>query len=261
MIFESHAHYDDEAYEEDRAELLAKMSKEQIGYIINVGASMESSRNTLALTKEYDFVYGALGVHPSETGELDEEKFQWLEDTCLKEHIHQGGKIVAVGEIGLDYNWPEPTRDIQKKWFCRQLELAKKVQLPIIIHSRDAAQDTLELMQAQKAEELTGIIHCYSYSKEMAREYLNMNYYFGIGGVVTFKNAKTVKEAVAYIPIEKIVLETDSPYLAPEPNRGQRNSSLNIPYIAQAIAEIKGLTYEQVVTITYNNAKQIFDIA
>lgn len=252
MIFESHAHYDDEVFDGDREELLASFREHGIDKVINVGASLDSCKITLQLTEQYPFMYGAMGVHPSETGELDEDSFRWLREQCAAD------KVVAVGEIGLDYHWKEPEVHIQKKWFERQLELAREVSLPVIIHSREAARDTLDMMQALRADEIGGVVHCYSYSKEIAREYLQMDYYFGIGGVITFPNAKKLKEAVEYIPMEKILLETDSPYLAPEPNRGKRNSSLNLPYVAREIAAIKGIPYEDVVRITKENAERLF---
>lgn len=254
MIFESHAHYDDDAFNEDREDLMKSLKENGIGTVINVGSSLDSCRTTEELMNQYSFIYGAMGVHPSETGELDEDKFGWLRSLCDLD------KTVAVGEIGLDYHWPDPQPEIQKLWFERQLQMAREVKLPVIIHSREAAKDTLDMMQALHAGEIGGVIHCYSYTKEMAREYLNMDFYFGIGGVITFRNAKKLKEAVEYIPIEKILLETDSPYLAPEPNRGKRNSSLNLPYVVQEIAAIKKLDYEEVVAITEQNAKKLFRV-
>lgn len=252
MIFESHAHYDDEAFNEDRETLLASMQENGIGTIINVGASIASTQSTIALTQQYPFLYGAAGVHPSETAELDEDKLCWLEQQCRRE------KIVAVGEIGLDYHWPEPDRALQKYWFEKQLELAARVNLPLIIHSREAAKDTLDIMKAHHTQDSRGVIHCFSYTKEIAQEYIAMGYYIGIGGVITFSNAKKLKEAAAAIPIEKILLETDCPYLAPVPNRGKRNSSLNLPYVAQEIAQIKGISREEVVSITSENAQRLF---
>lgn len=252
MIFESHAHYDDEAFNEDRDELLKSMPGNGIGYIINVGSSLKTTETTVELTEKYPYIYGAAGVHPNETGELNEDNFSWLRQQCGKE------KIVAVGEIGLDYYWDEPDHETQKKWFERQLDLAREVSKPIIIHSRDAAKDTYDIMRAKKAEEIGGVVHCYSYSPEMALDYVKMGFYIGIGGVVTFKNGKKMKEVVEVLPIERILLETDSPYLSPEPNRGKRNSSLNIPYIAKQIADIKDLSYEEVVDITCKNAKELF---
>ncbi len=254
MIFESHAHYDDDAFCEDRDTLLSSLAQQGITTVVNIAANLESCKTTLQLMEQYPFIYGAMGVHPSDTAELTEENFQWLKEQCSHE------KVVAVGEIGLDYYWKEPETAIQKKWFERQLEMAREVKLPVVIHSRDAAKDTLDIMKEHHAEEIGGVIHCFSYTKEMAKEYLNMNYYFGIGGVITFKNAKKLKEAVEYIPIEHILLETDSPYLAPEPNRGKRNSSLNLPYVAKEIAAIKKMEYEEVVRITEQNAKGLFQI-
>ena len=255
MIFESHAHYDDKAFDGDREELLSKLKECGIEYVINVGASLKTTGNTIALTEKYPFIYGAAGVHPSDTGELDEDGFAWLKAQC------QLPKIVAVGEIGLDYYWDEPGREVQKKWFERQLKLAGETGLPVIIHSRDAARDTLDIIKEAKEDETGGVIHCFSYAKEIAREYLELDFYFGIGGVITFSNAKKLKEAVEYIPVEKLLLETDSPYLAPVPYRGQRNSSLNIPLIAQEIADMKGMRYEDLVRITSENAKKLFRIS
>lgn len=256
MIFESHAHYDDEAFDPDREELLEGLARQGVEYVINVAASMDSVKTTQALMKKWPFIYGALGIHPSETGELNEENFAWL-----KEQLSTP-KTVAVGEIGLDYYWDkeEEVRSRQKEWFLRQLFLAKETGLAVIIHSRDAAKDTWDVMKEARADELKGVIHCFSYTKEIARDFLNWDYYFGVGGVVTFKNAKKLKEAVEYIPMERILLETDSPYLAPEPNRGKRNSSLNLPYVVQAIAQIKGISEEEVTEITTRNAKELFGI-
>ncbi len=254
MIFESHAHYDDEVFDEDREELLTSLNGQGIGTVINIGASLAGCRATVALTQEYPFIFGAIGVHPSEVGELNEENFELLREWCTLD------KIVAVGETGLDYHWPEPGPALQKEWFEQQLSLARQVELPVIIHSREAAKDTLEILQAHRAGEIGGVVHCFSYTREMAREYLNMDFYFGIGGVITFKNARKLKEAVEYIPMDKILLETDSPYLAPEPNRGKRNTSLNLPCVAEAIAELKGISYEEVVEMTEANARRLFHL-
>lgn len=254
MIFETHAHYDDKAFDEDRDCLIESLPENGIGTVINVGSSLRSVRYTVDLMEKYPFVYGAIGIHPSDTGELTEESFAWLKEQCLHK------KAVAVGEIGLDYYWNEPEQAIQKKWFERQLLLAQEVELPVVIHSREAAKDTLDMMRALHAEKTGGVIHCFSYTKEMAAEFLKLDYHFGIGGVITFSNAKKLKEAVAYIPMERILLETDSPYLAPTPNRGKRNCSLNIPYIAEEIANIKNISYEEVVEITRQNAERLFGI-
>ncbi len=255
MIFDSHAHYDDKQFGEDRDELLSSMEQNRITKIVNVGSSIESSKRAIALAERYDFVYAAIGVHPSDISCLNEERMAWLRKTAKRE------KVVAIGEIGLDYYWDkEPEiQEQQKVWFRRQLELAREVQLPVIIHSRDAAADTLEIMK-ERALGIPGVIHCFSYSKELALEYVKLGYYIGVGGVVTFKNARKLKEAVAEIPIERILIETDCPYLAPEPNRGKRNSSLNLPYVVDAIAEMKGMAPETVEEITYRNAMELYGL-
>lgn len=254
MIFETHAHYDDEAFENDRDEILRSMKAHGIETIINVGASMRGVEDTVKLMEKYPFVYGAVGIHPDEAGILDEDKMKRLKDLCSLE------KTVAVGEIGLDYYWDKENHEIQKKWFVRQMDLAKEMRLPIIVHSRDAAKDTLDIMKAERADNLEGVIHCYSYSKEQAKEYMNMGYLLGIGGVVTFKNAKKLKEVVEYAPLDYLLLETDAPYLAPEPHRGKRNCSVYLKYVAEMIAQIKGVSYEEVVRITKENAGRLFGI-
>lgn len=254
MIFESHAHYDDSAFDKDRDRLLNSMKEHGIEKIINVGASLRGVEDTVKLMEQYPFVYGAVGIHPDEVGTLDEEKMKWLRRLCDLE------KTVAVGEIGLDYYWDKENHEIQKKWFVRQMDLAKETGLPIIVHSRDAAKDTLDIMKAERADHLTGVIHCYSYSKEHAKEYMNMGYYLGIGGVVTFQNAKKLWEVVEYAPLDYLLLETDAPYLAPVPYRGKRNCSLYLTYVAREIARIKGVSYDEVVDITKKNAEKLFRI-
>lgn len=255
MIFDTHTHYDDEAFDGDREELLSSMREKGVEYIVSVGASLASLSRVLELTERYPFIYGAAGIHPSETGELSPEGMGQVRELAGRE------KIVAIGEIGLDYHWPEPDREIQKKWFREQLKLAGELKLPVIIHSRDAAADTLKILKEWDSHKVRGVIHCFSYTWETAREYLAMDYYFGIGGVLTFKNAKKLKEAVCHIPMERILLETDCPYLAPEPYRGKRNQSEYINYVADELAEIKNLGREEVLEITNKNAKIFYGIA
>lgn len=252
MIFDSHAHYDDKAFDTDREALLAQCRQEGIEYIVNVSASLKSVETTLKLAEKHSFLYAAVGVHPDEVGELNEESFAWLKEQC------RNPRAVAVGEIGLDYYWDKENHELQKYWFRRQMELARELKLPMIVHSRDAAADTLEEVKKAHTEELRGVIHCFSYSPEIAREYLDMGYYIGIGGVVTFKNARKLKEVVKMLPSKRMLLETDCPYLAPVPYRGKRNSSLNLPYVAAAIAEIKGMEAEEVIRITNENAKNLY---
>lgn len=256
MIFETHAHYDDESFDEDREQLLCSLPEQGIGRVINVGASIETTKTTLALAAKYDFIYAAVGVHPSDIDGLNEETYAWLKQQATLP------KTVAIGEIGLDYYWDkEPeVQKAQRYWFKRQLELARETKLPVIIHSRDAAADTMEVMRDAHAEEIPGVIHCYSYSKEMAQEFIRMGYYIGVGGVVTFKNAKKLKETVESIPLERILLETDCPYMAPEPYRGTRNDSSNIPYVIAKIAELKGITAEEVERVTEQNARKLFSL-
>ena len=251
-IFDTHAHYDDKAFDEDREELLISFPAQGIGRVVNVGSSLDSCKTTLELMDSFDYIYGAIGIHPSDTAELTEGDMDWLQARCSHE------KCVAVGEIGLDYYWDEPERELQKKWFVRQLELARQVKKPVIIHSREAARDTADILTAERAGEIGGVIHCYSYTKETAKVYLDMGFFFGIGGVLTFKNARKLKEAVEYIPIDRIVLETDSPYLAPVPNRGKRNTSLYLPYVVTAMAQIKGLDEEEIRKITWDNALRLY---
>ncbi|MGL5436345.1 MAG: TatD family hydrolase [Lachnospiraceae bacterium] len=254
MIFDTHAHYDDEAFQEDRDQLLNSLAEHNIEAVVNIGASIQSTKQTLELIKKYPFIYGAVGVHPSESAELNDHLLDWLI------HVAKMERVVAVGEIGLDYYWDEPDREVQKHWFVRQLDAARRVDLPVVIHSRDAASDTLDIIKAERAADMGGVIHCFSYGVEIAREYLNMGFYLGIGGVLTFKNAKKLKEVVEYMPMEQLVLETDCPYLAPVPNRGKRNSSLNLPYVVEAVSQIKQIPPEQVIDITNKNARTMYRI-
>jgi len=252
MIIDTHAHYDDKAFDEDRDTLLAGMAEAGISRIVNIGSSLDACRRTLELMDKYNFIYGAIGVHPCDSAELTEESLAWIREVSSHE------KCVAIGEIGLDYYWDEPDRDIQKKWFIRQMDIAREVKLPIVIHSRDAAKETIDIMTAQRAQEIGGVVHCYSYSKELAKTFLDMGFYFGIGGVVTFSNGKKLKEALEYIPMDRIVTETDSPYLAPVPFRGKRNDSTKLPYVIEQIATIKGMSQEDVMQICKENAYKLY---
>lgn len=253
MIFDTHAHYDDGQFDTDREELLGAMEAGGVGTIVDAGSTLESWDKILELTERYPFIYGAIGIHPDEAGTLDEAGMERMAK------LLDGDKIVAVGEIGLDYYWDKENHDVQKHWFIRQLDMAREKQMPVIIHSREAAADTMDIMK-QHASGMKAVIHCYSYSAEMAKEYVKMGYYIGVGGVVTFKNAKKLKQVVQEIPLERILLETDCPYLAPVPFRGKRNSSLNLPYVAEAIAELKGTTAEEVIQQTEKNARELYNL-
>ncbi len=256
MIFESHAHYDDAKFDDDRELLLQRLLSDSICGIINVGASIKSTKASIALAEKHSAVYAAAGVHPEMADELDEDSFAWL-----KEQLRHP-KVVAVGEIGLDYyhGKEQTVRERQKHWFARQLELAKVSGLPVIIHSRDAAQDTLRIMKDTHADEISGVVHCFSYAVNLAEEFVAMGYFIGVGGVVTFKNGKKLVETVKKIPLEKILLETDAPYLSPEPFRGSRNDSSNLVYAAERIAQIKGITADEVIEVTKRNGERLFHI-
>ena len=252
MIFDTHAHYDDAAFAEDREALLSSLPGRGIGRVINVCSDVDSLRTTMELTGKYPYIYGAVGIHPDEVGKLNDGILEEMRLLCRLE------KAAAVGEIGLDYYWNMENHPVQIRWFERQLELAREEGLPVIIHSREAAADTLEVMKRMKAGEIGGVMHCFSYSREMAREYLDMGLYLGIGGVLTFKNARKLKEVVEYAPLSRLLLETDCPYLAPVPNRGKRNSSLNLPYVVEEIAALKGVSPEEVMEKTAENAFRLF---
>lgn len=254
MIFDTHAHYDDEQFDADREELLSGMKAGGVGMIVDAAATVASWDKILELTEKYPFLYGSVGVHPDEVGDLNEENFARMSELADRK------KIVAIGEIGLDYYWDKEP-EIQAKqryWFVRQLALAQQADLPVIIHSRDAAEDTMKIMEKAYEDGIKGVIHCYSYSPEMAQEYVKMGYFIGVGGVVTFKNAKKLVKTVEMIPLSSIVLETDCPYMAPEPHRGTRNDSRNIPYVIAKIAEIKGVSVEEVEQTTRENAFALF---
>lgn len=254
MIIDTHAHYDDEAFNPDRDALLNSMAENGIEKVVNVCASISELYRTVELMEKYPFVYGAVGVHPDDASQMTQDT---LDEIC---RLSRMDKMVAIGEIGLDYYWhkEEHEHEIQKKMFRAQMEIAREAQMPFMIHSREAAKDTLDIVKdCMKGGMHGGIIHCFSYAKEMAREYLDMGLYLGIGGVVTFKNAKKLKEVVEYAPLDQIVLETDSPYLSPEPNRGKRNDSRNLVYVAREIARIKGVTEDEVIAVTEGNAERL----
>ena len=253
MIIDTHAHYDDKQFDIDRDEILNSLAAEDVGIVVNASASYRSCERVVKMAQEYPFMYAMVGVHPDHAGELNEENFAEMKK------LFDEPKVVAVGEIGLDYYWDNEPREKQKEWFIRQLEVARELDLPVNIHSRDAAEDTFNIMK-EYAKGLKGIIHCFSGSKEMAIEYVKLGFAIGIGGVVTFKNGRKLKEVVEAIPLTSIVLETDCPYLAPVPYRGKRNNSAYIKYVAEEIAQLKGVTYEEVLVQTEKNAREIYGL-
>ncbi len=255
MIFDTHAHYDSKAFNEDREDILSGMNENGIGHIVNVCASAGELARTIDLSEKYPFIYAAVGVHPDDAALMTEEIYEKVRS------LSKLPKSVAIGEIGLDYYWhKDPSEhELQKEVFCRQMDIAREEQLPFMIHSRDAAEDTLRIVKEYvKGGMSGGIIHCFSYGKEIAAEYLKMGLYLGIGGVVTFKNARKIKEVVEIAPLSQILLETDCPYLAPVPYRGKRNSSLYLPYVVHEIAAIKNISEEEVIRVTEENAFRIF---
>ena len=252
MIFDTHAHYDDDAFDEDRDTLLGEIFSSGICCITDVGASVKSSKSAVALSKKWSQIYAAVGVHPDSTADMTEEDIETLRS------LAQEKKVVAIGEIGLDYYWDNSPREVQKKWFERQLALAREVDLPVIIHSREAAKDTMDIMREVAKAGNTGVIHCYSYAAPMAKEYVSMGFFIGIGGVLTFKNARVIKEVASEIPLSSIVLETDSPYLAPVPYRGKRNNSMYLKEVVKQLAQIKQVSEETVITTTLANAKRLY---
>jgi hydrolase, TatD family len=257
-IFDTHAHYDDRAFDKDRNEVINSLHNYDVMAVTDIGCDMKSSATVVEMTKQYDFFYGAVGVIPGECGNMEESDIDEL-----RKMARENDKILAIGEIGLDYYWEDnPERDIQKKWFRAQLDLAREMDLPVVIHSREAAEDTVNILMEYFADnsegKIPGVMHCYSYSRETAEQLLKTGLYFGIGGVVTYKNAKKLVRAVEAIPIEKIVLETDCPYLPPTPHRGERNYSGYLIHVIEKLAELKGLTADEVAEITWNNACRLY---
>ncbi len=252
MIFDTHAHYDDEAFDVDREELLAALPAAGVGRVIDVGASVSSSLQALELAERVDYIYASVGVHPSETPELETAGLDWLRDAAARK------KAVAIGEIGLDYHWDEPPRDLQQKWFRAQLELAMELDMPVIIHSRDAAQDTYDILRETAGDRVRAVLHCFSYEWEMAKRFLDLGYYIGIGGVLTYKNARKQKEVLAAMPTGRLLIETDCPYLPPVPHRGERNSSLFLPLVVSEMAAIRGVSCEEIERVTWDNACRFY---
>lgn len=252
MIFDTHAHYDSGAFNADRFDILASMPEKNVGLIVDPGCDLESSRAAIALAEKYDFVYAAIGWHPEDMDKLTDEGF----DEMIKLMHHP--KCVAVGEIGLDYYWDAEHKDEQKALFIRQIELALELDKPVIVHDREAHGDSFDIVSRYPA--LRGVFHCYSGSAEMAAELLKRGWYLGFDGPITYKNAVKALDVIAACPADRMLLETDSPYLAPVPNRGKRNDSRNLPYIAARIAEIKGMTTDQVAEVTLQNGKQLFNL-
>lgn len=252
MFFDSHAHLDDERFDPDRDEVIKGLKSEDISLYINVGADINSSKKSIELAEKYDFIYAAAGVHPHDAADLSES------DMDILEKMLSHKKVVALGEIGLDYFYDNSPRELQRKWFIRQMELAKKTDMPVIIHCRDAMGECLEIIKKSGIKK--GVMHCFSGSRESALVLLNLGWYISFSGSVTFKNAKKLQQAAEIVPIERMFIETDSPYLSPEPMRGRRNNPAYVRHVAEKIADIKGISLDAVAKITKENAKNFFGI-
>lgn len=255
MLFDSHAHLNDERFDEDRDQLIAYLRENDVDLVVNPGADMETSKTAIDLAKKYDFIYAAVGVHPHDVEHMTEDDIE-----TLKKWARENDKVVAIGEIGLDYYYDLSPRDLQKKWFIRQIQLANELGLPFIVHDRDAHGDTFEIIKKYKAPETGCVLHCYSGELDLAKEYVKMGCYISIPGTVTFKNNRKTVNVAKNIPLEWMFIETDSPYMAPAPNRGKRNDPSMVKYVAQKIALERGISYEEVCRVTKENAKRFFGI-
>ena len=258
-FFDSHSHYNDEKFNQDREKLIQDTYNEGITKFICAGYNIQSSLDAIQLSEKYEFIYSICGISPNDIPQSEQELWKNLDEISKIATQNKSKKLVAIGEIGLDYYWNKENKELQKQAFIKQIELANKLELPIVIHSRDASVDTIDIIKKYQVNK-KGIFHCCQLNQEMIRQALELGYYISFAGPITFKNAKNAEDCVQMVPMDKILIETDSPYLSPEPNRGKRNDSRNVKYVAQKIAEIKELTLEEVAKITYENAIKIFEI-
>ena len=254
MLFDTHAHMDDQAFDADREKLLSSLPGAGIGLLMNPGCGLESSRNAAALAAQHDWMYAAVGSHPDVADEVNEAVLEEYRELCK---LHPG-KIKAIGEIGLDYHYEDIPRELQKKAFIAQMKLARELDLPVIVHERDAHADGLAIVKA--FPEVKGVFHCFSGSAELARQLTDLGWYIGFTGVLTFKNARRAIEAAQAIPLERIVIETDCPYMSPEPFRGKRNDPGKVYRMAEKLAEIRGISVEEAQAITFENGKRLYRI-
>lgn len=254
MLFDTHAHLNAEQFAEDLEEVITRAQENGVENMVVVGFDRPTITRAMELVEKYDFMYASVGWHPVDAIDMNDEDLAWIEE--LSSHP----KVVAIGEMGLDYYWDKSPKEIQKEVFRKQIQLAKKVNLPIVIHNREATADIVEILKEEGASEVGGIMHCFSGSVEVAQECLNMNFYISLGGPVTFKNARKPKEVAEAVPLEKLLIETDCPYLAPHPYRGKRNEPGYVKLVAEQIAELKEISYEEVARITTANAKKLFAI-
>lgn len=256
-LFDSHAHYDDEKFEEDRDYIIEEIYKSGVTKFISAGYSLDSSKKGIEIANKYDYVYTTCGISPNDFPEDINQIKQEL--ICIEELANKNKKVLAIGEIGLDYYWNNENKEMQKYVFMEQIKIANKLNLPIVIHTRDAIMDTIEIIKNTEFVK-PGVFHCCPLNKDLIQAGLNKKFYISFAGPITFKNSKNANEIIEMVPLENILIETDSPYLSPEPNRGKRNDSRNVCYIAQKIADIKNISVEEIAKITYENAKKVFDI-
>lgn len=258
-FFDSHSHYNDEKFDEDREEIIKRTYESGITKFVCAGYNIQSSLFSVELSKKYEYIYSIIGISPNDIPQTNEELWKSIEEISKIATNNLNKKIVAIGEIGLDYYWNTENKELQKEAFIKQIELANELELPIVIHSRDASVDTIDIIKNRKVDK-AGIFHCCQLNQEMIRQALDLGYYISFAGPITFKNSKNAITVVNMVPMNRILIETDSPYLSPEPLRGKRNDSRNVKYVAQKIAEIKGISLETVANQTYNNAMKIFEI-
>lgn len=255
-LFDSHAHYDDEKFNEDREEILKLIYNSGVTKLVSAGYSLESSKKGIEIATKYEYIYTTCGISPNDIPNTEEELNKELEE--LEKLLKTSNKIVAIGEIGLDYYWNTENKELQKQAFIKQIQLANKYNLPIVIHTREAVMDTLEILKKIQPAKIPGMFHCCPLNVELVKEALKLNFYISFCGPVTFKNSKNAKQIVEMVPTNKMLIETDSPYLSPEPNRGKRNDSRNVKYVAEKVAEFKEMNVEEIAKCTYENAEKLF---
>lgn len=261
-LFDAHAHLDDEKFDEDRDEIIEKIHQEGVEKFVSAGYSLEGSKKAVQLSKKYSFIYATCGISPNDIPQTEEELWKMLDEIkkMTKENLESNNpKVVAIGEIGLDYYWNKENKDLQKLAFIEQIKLANELNLPIVIHTREAVMDTLQILKENPVKN-KGMFHCCPLNRELVKEGLKLDFYISFCGPVTFKNSKNANEIISMVPNDKMLIETDSPYLSPEPLRGKRNDPRNVRYTAQKVADVKQLSIEEVSEITYNNAEKLFKI-
>ncbi|MDR7869663.1 MAG: TatD family hydrolase [Tissierellaceae bacterium] len=254
MFIDSHSHLDDERFDGDRDILIKSLKDNNVDLVINIGADLETSINSVELADKYDNIYATIGVHPHSASEVTQETLNQFREMAKNK------KVVAIGEIGLDFYYDNSPRDLQRKWFKEQLKLAKELNLPVVIHSRDATKETFDIIKEAQDGTLKGTLHCFSGSVEVAKEYIKLGFYISLGGPVTFKNARVTREVAEAVPLDKLLIETDCPYLTPEPYRGKRNEPMFVRYVAEKIAEIKNITIEELAEHTSRNTRELFGV-